>query len=183
MRLTVRGCHASLGLSITSVRHRTIADGPRLNEQEPCRMVAAGTRIASRPQHKSTTVSTTAVHNPLPRWVKSRAPASRAMSPSAGCGHWTARASVGQAVQLCLGPPSVWCGVRWSGLPRGVGRKGPAGPAWGWPGRGCGGGRRAKVWTGYIGGSRPRASPGARSRCPPPFSLPGAPDTAPIWRL
>ena len=24
------------------------------------------------------------------------------MSPSAGCGHWSARASVGQAVQLCL---------------------------------------------------------------------------------
>jgi len=35
-------------------------------------------------------------------WVKSSALASRAMSPSAGCGHWSARASVGQAVQLCL---------------------------------------------------------------------------------
>src|SRR5438876_4110702 len=35
--------------------------------------------------------------------VKSGALASRAMSPYAGCGHWSAPASVGQAVQLCLG--------------------------------------------------------------------------------
>jgi hypothetical protein len=39
--------------------------------------------------------------------VKSPALASRAMSPSAGCGHWSARASVGQAVQLCLVPRLV----------------------------------------------------------------------------
>jgi hypothetical protein len=39
--------------------------------------------------------------------VKSRALASRAMSPSTGCGHWSARASVGQAVQLCLGEASI----------------------------------------------------------------------------
>ena len=35
-------------------------------------------------------------------WVKSRALASRAISPSASCGHWSTRASVGQAVQICF---------------------------------------------------------------------------------
>src|SRR3984893_11398604 len=39
--------------------------------------------------------------------VNSGTLASRAMSPSAGCGHWSARASVGQAVQLCLARHSM----------------------------------------------------------------------------
>jgi hypothetical protein len=62
------------------------------------RAARTGHEIASTGDDKTSA----AMHTPLPRWVKSRALASRAMSTSAGCGHWTARASVGQAVQTCL---------------------------------------------------------------------------------